>query len=690
MSTASAAVVAARRRLMDLTQVIEAQPSPDGRTTAVSAVLPGPDGQSRADVHLASGGGCAPLAGDGCAARRLPRWLPDSRRLLVVQEDGDERGSALTLATAAGGDPARILDRFPGEIEDVLVAADGSAALLRVAEPGADRDGMNLGLPVERSAGPADPVVQRPGTGTRRLWRISLTAGRPAEPVGPTGLTVWAAHWNGGRHALAVVSRDAWPAGFYRAQVVLLDLAADSVRELSPSDPGIQPDHPALSPDGRYAAWAEGLSIVSGLLRLTDLATGAPVPVPALDDITSLHWSGPRTLWYAGWDGTGSRVGRLRLGADEVHHEELWHGEATLSGAGYRPQIRTCAAGRVAASVLHAPGTPPEAVTADVGTAAEEPPRAAGPAPAPHPVPEPDATPRPEPFWTPVTAFNAGQQVLDEGITTEPLSWQASDGSRVTGLLLHRADLTGPAPAAVLLHGGPAWLWSAGFAPGDVLGLPLALARAGYRVLLPNPRGSAGRGQGHARAVVGDLGGADLDEVFGGARALLDRGLAAPGRIAVLGHSYGGYLAALAAARGGLFAAAVVVSAPTDWPSFAVTSAIGGGYDDAYRITGGGHTDGPDIPAPAATPSPARERDPAPTPTLILHGCADRVTPVEQARALYRARLLAGHRDVELVLYPREGHEFTEPDHLLDACARTADWLDRHLVPDPDPTGGTS
>ena len=68
------------------------------------------------------------------------------------------------------------------------------------------------------------------------------------------------------------------------------------------------------------------------------------------------------------------------------------------------------------------------------------------------------------------------------------------------------------------------------------------------------------------------------------------------------------------------------------------------------------------------------------TPTLILQGAEDRCTPVGQAEELYRAIAVSG-AEVELVVYPREGHVPREREHALDAIRRTQAWFDRHLRP---------
>ena len=66
------------------------------------------------------------------------------------------------------------------------------------------------------------------------------------------------------------------------------------------------------------------------------------------------------------------------------------------------------------------------------------------------------------------------------------------------------------------------------------------------------------------------------------------------------------------------------------------------------------------------------------TPTLILHGEDDLCTPLPQATEFYNALVEAGC-ETELVVYPREGHGWTERDHQIDTWNRISDWLDKHL-----------
>ncbi|MGA9159378.1 MAG: prolyl oligopeptidase family serine peptidase, partial [Actinomycetota bacterium] len=66
------------------------------------------------------------------------------------------------------------------------------------------------------------------------------------------------------------------------------------------------------------------------------------------------------------------------------------------------------------------------------------------------------------------------------------------------------------------------------------------------------------------------------------------------------------------------------------------------------------------------------------TPTLVVQGAEDRCTPVGQGWELATA-IAASGTEVELVVYPREGHVPMERAHALDAIRRTQAWFDRHL-----------
>jgi dipeptidyl aminopeptidase/acylaminoacyl peptidase len=274
--------------------------------------------------------------------------------------------------------------------------------------------------------------------------------------------------------------------------------------------------------------------------------------------------------------------------------------------------------------------------------------------------------------WSRLTGFNddiaAGMVFPD----LETMSWNAPDGLEVHGLLLTPRGADGPLPMIVGVHGGPTWAWSFYFSdsePNAVL-----LADAGYAVLLPNPRGSVGRGHAFARGVIEDSGTADLDDIMAGIDLCIAEGVADPERIGISGLSYGGYMAGWAITRTDRFRASVALSVIGDYVTFHLTSEVAR-YDEMIL---GGEWDDPT--GPYIERSPIFHMRGVTTPTLVIQGQADRCTPVGQAEELYAALEAAG-AEAELVVYPREGHVLVERAHVIDALHRTRDWFDRHLRP---------
>jgi dipeptidyl aminopeptidase/acylaminoacyl peptidase len=230
----------------------------------------------------------------------------------------------------------------------------------------------------------------------------------------------------------------------------------------------------------------------------------------------------------------------------------------------------------------------------------------------------------------------------------------------------------GPLPLLTVVHGGPSWCWGGYFSdsePNSVL-----LAGAGYAVLLPNPRGSNGRGHAFAQAVIDDPGGKDFDDIMAGVDMCIETGIADPDRLGISGLSYGGYMTAWAVTQTDRFAAAVAHSVISDWVSFHLTADISA-FDDFIIGRDWAAPEGPYV-----RRSPVYHATNCTTPTLIIQGAMDTCTPVWQAQELYAAIVRAG-ADAELVIYPREGHCPFERAHARDAIVRTQAWFDRYLKP---------
>ncbi|HQX62711.1 MAG TPA: prolyl oligopeptidase family serine peptidase, partial [Thermomicrobiales bacterium] len=251
--------------------------------------------------------------------------------------------------------------------------------------------------------------------------------------------------------------------------------------------------------------------------------------------------------------------------------------------------------------------------------------------------------------------------------------WTSDEGIDVEGLLvLPHGYVEGQRyPTIALVHGGPTWAWSRWF-HGSWHDWGQMLAGRGYAVLLPNPRGSTGRGSEYMNANAGDIGGGEYRDMMTGVDALIERGIADPDRLGIGGWSWGGYMTAWTVSQTTRFKAAVMGAG---LPNMVSDNYIG------------------DIPSAnlsyfsesaAQNPEPFWERSAiryirnVTTPVLILHGAADdRVNPM-QGKEMYVALRSLG-LPVEFVTYPREGHSIRERKHQIDLMNRVIAWYERYL-----------
>ena len=132
-----------------------------------------------------------------------------------------------------------------------------------------------------------------------------------------------------------------------------------------------------------------------------------------------------------------------------------------------------------------------------------------------------------------------------------------------------------------MIHGGPASAFSDRFLANWHDWAQL-LAANGYAVLMPNPRGSTGRGAAFTDANIGDLGGAELADDFPGMDILMEQGVADPNRQAIAGWSHGGYIAAWAVTQTDRFKASIMGAGVSNMISDQGTNDIPGFNLDYY------------------------------------------------------------------------------------------------------------
>ncbi len=251
------------------------------------------------------------------------------------------------------------------------------------------------------------------------------------------------------------------------------------------------------------------------------------------------------------------------------------------------------------------------------------------------------------------------------------LEWEGTDGLAIHGYLV-RPQAEGALPLVTIVHGGPAFAYTdSWYLAQQMTGM---LVAHGYAVFLPNPRGSTGRGQAFARMVRGDVGGEEAQDTLAGIDFLVRSGLADPRRLAIVGTSHGGFMAAWLATQVDIFAAAVCAFPVTDW--FAMQFSSHNPQADVLLLQG----DPFDRQGPFFTKSPLLWARNTRTPTLSIAGGMDPECGPEQARMFHRALAQSGTIS-ELAIYPQEAHGIARFEAYVDYCARILAWFETHLRP---------
>jgi dipeptidyl aminopeptidase/acylaminoacyl peptidase len=234
-----------------------------------------------------------------------------------------------------------------------------------------------------------------------------------------------------------------------------------------------------------------------------------------------------------------------------------------------------------------------------------------------------------------------------------------------------------PLPTVVDIHGGPLGGW----APAPSIEVVLLCAR-GYRVIMPNIRGSAGYGADWIRPQLGDWGGVDAADVHAAVDHVVSLGLADPDRLGVLGLSYGGFMVNWLVATSDQFRAGVSEAGVTNQVSAWAGSDSGVEYNRMALL-------GEPLDAAGVDrlwrQSPLSHVADIRAPLLLLQGESDMRCPPSDSEQLFVALRVLG-RTVEYVLYPEESHVYQaagRPDRRIDRMTRVLDWFDRHLVDRP-------
>jgi dipeptidyl aminopeptidase/acylaminoacyl peptidase len=268
----------------------------------------------------------------------------------------------------------------------------------------------------------------------------------------------------------------------------------------------------------------------------------------------------------------------------------------------------------------------------------------------------------------PVTESRAaGLSVLD---LREPelIRYESFDGRRIPAWL-YRPDGDGPAPFAVLIHGGPE-------AQERPLYRPYVqyLLSRGIGVLATNIRGSTGYGKTYQKLIHHDWGGGDLEDWRHAAEWLKAQPFVDGDRLAVFGGSYGGFATLTCVTRlPEYWRAAVDIVGPSNLLTF--VRAVPPQWQRFMAQWVGDPDSEEDY---LRERSPITYVDQVRAALLVIQGAKDpRVVKSESDQMVDRLRELG--REVEYFVFEDEGHGFTRYSNDVHAYRLTCDWLESHL-----------
>jgi dipeptidyl aminopeptidase/acylaminoacyl peptidase len=624
--------------------------------------------------------------GDDSVPRRLtwskdgeagPRFLPDGSLLYVSKRPGQQAGpgdgkaadeAALWRLPAGGGEAVRVAV-LPGGVSAAETASGSDEVVLAAPVlPGAGREGdasvteddaarrqaredagvtaiLHESVPVrywDHDLGPAEPRLFALSAGDAAgaagvagsLRELTPGPGRALDqqafglaPDGRTVVTGWR-HWDSPSEL--------------RAELAAIDVA-DGTRRTLLSVPGFDFEGPEVSPDGRWVACVRSEHHATDrpgddTIVLTPLTGGDGRDLlPGFDRRPGgLAWAPDSAAVYFTADDQGRRP---------VYRADVTSGAVTRITAddGAYTDLSPAPDGRFLYALRSSVDEPPTPVRLEA-TEGQKPTRLASPA---------------GPLTLPghLTEIEAA---ADDGIPIR--SW----------LVLPRsASVEHPAPLLLWVHGGPisswnswSWRWN-----------PWLMAARGYAVLLPDPALSTGYGQDFIARAFGQWGDRPFADVMAATDAVLARPDIDDSRTAMMGGSYGGYMANWIAGHTDRFDA--IVSHAGLWM-----------LDQMFGTTDLPMFWRPEFGDPLTAPeryeanSPHRHLDSIRTPMLIIHGNLDFRVPVGEALRLWWDLNRHG-AEAKFLYFPDENHWILTPGHATVWYETVFAFLAQHVLGEP-------
>jgi dipeptidyl aminopeptidase/acylaminoacyl peptidase len=621
-----------------------------------------------------------------------PEFLPDGSLLFASKRpepgatkkdaDAGKDKPAVWLLPAVGGEARRVA--APGGGVTGLAAARSEQTFVYAAAvfAGAEGSEQDAARRKARSDAGVNAILHEPGSGRLRFWdhdlgpesiRLLLAAeSQPADGQDTSG--------DGGEAAAPGEPRDLTPdpgraldeqefelapngsvvvtgwqlteeAGEFRDEIVIIDTSTAERRVLL-SEPGADFGGARISPDGelvlvnryRHDSYDEPGDVTLVVAGLPSGGLPAGGPVAYRDLLAGFDRWPAETAWSA--DGRWIYFTADDNGRRPVYRVGLAGGEPTRVTSDDAAYHQLCPAPD--GSCLYALRSAVDA------------------APAPVRIPLQDLPATPEPLPSP------GGEVTLPGRLTE-VATTVADGTQIRGWLAlpDGAGADAPAPLLLWVHGGPlsswndwSWRWN-----------PWLMVARGYAVLLPDPALSTGYGLRMVARGWDHWGGNPYTDVMAITDAALERPDIDAGRTAMMGGSYGGYMANWIAGHTDRFRA--IVSHAGLWA-----------LDQMFQTTDGPPYWRRHFGDPATHPeryqlsSPHLHADKIVTPMLIIHGDKDYRVPVGEGLRLWWD-LVFRSAPAKFLYFPDENHWILKPGDAQVWYQTVFAFLAEHVLDQP-------
>ncbi|MEX2123852.1 MAG: S9 family peptidase [Woeseia sp.] len=620
--------------------------SPDGEWVAYTIGSQDIENDSHATriwMVPVAGGEAIPMTANGHSSRQ-PRWSPDGRSLAFLSARG-ESGTQVYTLNMRGGEGVQITAIKQG-VEGFEWSPDGSRLLLVIRDPAPEE--QPLPWVIDRLKF-KDDYVGYLNRLRAHLYVYDIVGGKVSQ-ITAGDYEDYSPAWSPDGSKIAFVSnRTAEPDASFNSDIWLVnpDTPYDQQEPVRvTTNPG--PDgSPIWHPDGErigyITAYTERTDVPASYLqtKIAIIRIGEDEPALITTEELDRKANGPQfspdgNTVYAMLEDNG----RVDLVAVSVANGEL---SRPITGQVRVEDIAVAPAGSVVVAISM-PRLPGELFVLDAPASGES----------------SDLR----------RLTHANDELLSSIFLSdvEELRFPTLDGTEIQTFVYKPQDFnpTRKYPAILWLHGGQESQYDYGFEFRVQL-----FAANGYVVVMPNVRGSGGRGLEFALELNKAYGTDDVEDVIAATDYVIDQGYVDPDRLGVGGWSSGGTLTNFVIAKTDRFAGAIS-GASVGWYPTTYGS-------DPYYLWW--HTElGPpwknrDL---WDSISPFMEVENITTPTLFIGGEKDWNQPIIHSEQMYLALKHLG-REVSLVVYPDAHHGIRRPVYHRDLLQRFVDWFDKYV-----------